>query len=234
MLKKYKNELLDVVKKNRFPVSDFDASEHDAIKVGKTFNLVHKPSDFHFVVWNDPGNYDLFGGLYTNFVPGLTDFYFPEYSNYDGPGYCNVMELVVHCMNWLDGIFKYNEDLATPDLWANISSIMDNPNINYQSDEESLNIFTAAEKESIVLAIGELKLLIKQTFPMNAEQSAFLNKKLDYLIKGVDRLNKFDWNGLALNVIMNISTALLLNSENQRVLAALFKTVFSNIIRLLN
>jgi len=233
MLNKYKNELLDVIKKSHFSVSDFVASEPDSPEHGKTFTLVHTPSNFHLEVWNDPRDFDSFRGFYTDFVPGLIGYYFPNDTNYafEELEYCDIMELVAHCTQWLEGIDKYNEDLATPDLWANIT---DSQNIINETDKESLEYFLPAEKDSIRLAIRDFKQLMEKKFEMDTEQHAIVFERLDYLTKAVDKSNKFDWKGIALNTIISISITLSLDADRGRQLFELFKTVFGSIVRMLH
>jgi hypothetical protein len=226
MLKKYKNELLYMIKEQHYPISDFIATEPESPDYGITFRLVHKPTDFQFVVWNEPGDFDSFGGLYTDFVPGLKNFYFPEYNPY-----CNINEVLVHCINWLRRIEKYNEDLLTPDLWTNIT---DSQNLINETDIESLEYFTTVEKESVLLAIRDLKQLIEKKFEMDDTQKAIVSERLNYLAEEVHKSNKFNWKGILLNTIINISITLSLDAEKGRQLFELSKAVFGSIVRLLH
>ena len=87
--------------------------------------------------------------------------------------------------------------------------------------------FNLDEKAQIKLAINDLKLLIHKSLETTEEEQILVNKRLDYLIDAVNRLNKFEWKSVAISTIMSISIALTLDTTKGQLLWDLFKKVFS-------
>src|ERR1700730_9725630 len=65
-----------------------------------------------------------------------------------------------------------------------------------------------------------------KSFTRTPEQSEFINERLEYLSKAVDRLNRFYWNGVAISVVMSIAVNLSVDTERGRVLFNTFKAAF--------
>jgi hypothetical protein len=58
--------------------------------------------------------------------------------------------------------------------------------------------FTNEERQQLKLAIATFRLRLIETFNPTEEQLHVVLAKIDYLISAVDRLNRFDWKGVAL------------------------------------
>jgi hypothetical protein len=68
--------------------------------------------------------------------------------------------------------------------------------------------------------------LIKQDFNPNQEQFKVINDRLEYLTNALDKHNKFDWKGIAIQTVISIGIALSLSPEKGQQLLMLFKHVF--------
>jgi hypothetical protein len=75
--------------------------------------------------------------------------------------------------------------------------------------------------------------MIAEEFNPTQEQLQFINERLDYLAKAVDRLNRFDWTGLAISIVVSIAVNLSVDTEGGRVLFTLFKAAFQATTKLL-
>jgi hypothetical protein len=75
--------------------------------------------------------------------------------------------------------------------------------------------------------------LIVNNFNPNKEELELINARLKYLSDAVDKHNKFDWKGIAINTVIAIIIALSLSPEQGNQLFHLFRQVFSNLIYLL-
>ena len=118
-----------------------------------------------------------------------------------------------------------------PDLWSEAKAASESSSSN---SFESHEVFTEDEKAKVKLAINNFRILLVQQFEPNPQQLASVNDQLEYLVAAVDRLNKFDWKGVATSTLIGISTALTLDVERSRHLYGLFQQAFSSVLRLLN
>ena len=225
MLKKYKNELLNIITNNGFQPSGFVVG---ADSKDLTFKLTYKDTRLIFILYSADKDYHQFRCQYTIFSPNYETVYLPDMN----PLRIQPFEYIQqYFTNWLYQVKLYQEELFAPDLWA---SITDSQSIISGTDKESLEYFTSAEKDTVRLAIRDFMQLIEHKFEMDTEQHSIVSERLDYLAKAVDKSNKFDWKGIALNTIISISITLSLDAEKGRQLFELFKTIFGNLVRLLH
>jgi hypothetical protein len=125
-------------------------------------------------------------------------------------------------------LVSIDEELL-PDLWATISAEL----IASNSSETSRTAeFTEEERRQIKLGLATFRVRLIQTFKPNREQLRVISQQLDYLAAAVDRLNKFDWKGVALSTLIGISTALTLDTERGRQLYGLFQQALSTLLYL--
>jgi hypothetical protein len=132
--------------------------------------------------------------------------------------------------HWLDRQIKtaIDEELL-PDLWATAVE-----QLAGSGDSRAVELdFTPEEREQLKLALSTFRLRLIEEFHPTAEQLDAINEKLDYLKAAVDRLNKFDWKGVALSTLIGISTNLSLDTERGRQLYGLFQQALSAIQHLL-
>jgi hypothetical protein len=75
--------------------------------------------------------------------------------------------------------------------------------------------------------------LIIKNFKPNKEELEVVDARLKYLSDAMEKHNKFDWKGIAINTVIAITIALSLNPEQGNKLFQLFKQVFAAVIYLL-
>lgn len=185
-----------------------------------------------FVLKQVPGSFDEFAFNYTLYLPNYPMKISSEefdsckpYSNING-GIDNEFKY------WINAVVKryiYEEEM--PDLWSQgrFYDSFTSSNIF----EEDLLPFSSEEKVQIQIAIREFKRLVTDTYDPTHEQIAFINERLNYLVDAVDRLNRFDWKGLAISVVTGIAINLSVDTEGGRQLFRLFRQAFEIVMRLL-
>ncbi len=134
---------------------------------------------------------------------------------------------------WLNGVVKpHLDEISTPDLWHILQETRSytKHELGTPKDFES---FSAEENTQIRLSINDFRLLIVENFNPNNEELKAIDTRLKYLSDALDKHNKFDWKGIAINTVIAIIIALSLNQEQGNQLFQLFKQVFSNFLYLL-
>lgn len=74
--------------------------------------------------------------------------------------------------------------------------------------------------------------MVKNFEPEQAEMQ-IISDRLDYLSHAVDRLNRFDWQGIAVSTVLSIATTLTLDTDRGRVLWGLFQQAMSSVVHLI-
>jgi hypothetical protein len=92
--------------------------------------------------------------------------------------------------------------------------------------------FNEAEKNKTKEALVNFTDRIKLNFEPNSESLLIINSKLDYLKDTAERLDKFDWQGIALLTIISISIALSLDTD--RLLFQAFREYFKVVTKLIS
>lgn len=224
MLKKYKNGFINLIKEAGLSTENFKAYEEED-SYGEYFKIEYSTGPFEFRIYENEDSYHSFNCFFQKFCPS-GDF---EESNYG----ISIEEVYVCFGGWLEKHVKeYFNELLEPDLWDSIHPSEQLVSGNVISEEELQN-FADSEKLQINLLINEFRLAIEQNFNPTQEQMNIIAGRLDYLGKGLDRLNRLDWRSLLLNSLISISIALSLNNEQGKVLYELFKQIFMKAIYLL-
>ncbi len=99
--------------------------------------------------------------------------------------------------------------------------------------KEDLETFTDNEKKQIQDSLSKFQQLIQEEMSPMKGQLDNIQEKLDYLNAAVDRLNRFDWKGVALSTIIGIATNLSVDTNSGKQVFDLFQQAFSSVIRLL-
>ena len=81
---------------------------------------------------------------------------------------------------------------------------------------------------SLRLAIKKFESLIPETLQASHEELKVIREYSKYLSEALERLNRFDWRGLAIATILAISIALSLDTEKGKILFNLFKDILSS------
>jgi hypothetical protein len=182
-----------------------------------------KDTQLWFGITDSPWSFDEGSFAFTRFGPGFRENPWSD----DMP----LEKIAAEFEKWLHfDVAKYLEEKALPDYWSEIEmsgSLAAETNVPVGEGEP----FTAEEREEVRRAIRTFRGLVEQNFHPTAQQSDFINERLDYLSRAVDRLNRFDWRGVAVSMIGNIAVNLTVDHEGGRMLFALFKQAF---LKLLN
>lgn len=213
MLDKHLEQLEDIIDYLEFGDTDFKSG-----KTGKCqYSFIYMNEPFEFIIYEHPKSFDNFRIQYTYIEPGFhLSKIFPESNSEKYNEYGNLEFLKRSFKEWLSAIKRYLEDLYEPYMAGSVTEKLNN-DIHY-TDE----IFTEPEKESIRLAIEVLKLNIETKYDLNEQHLKIVEDKLDYVIKAIDRLNKFDWKKVLLAVIMEIGKESLFSPQK---IAQLFNMV---------
>jgi hypothetical protein len=183
MLKKYKNQLFDLIKQSGLDINRFQINEEDEIVTTISFN----DSPFGFITFNSKESFDLFQFKFTLFSPkyAMSDFYPPN-------NWTNFSNLLSTFSNWIENHIKdYLQEQSEPDLWDEY--LNGNKTLNFETiDFGNKESFTSDELVQIKMAINELKYLIQSNLEANETEQLLINDRLDYLINASLRLNKFD------------------------------------------
>ncbi len=215
MLKRYKNKLIDLIKKYQFFPTEFEISELHEEEVD-VFRINYKNSPFTFNIFTKADDYHQFFCTYTLFAPK-----FPISDALPPISYGNFEAILVYFILWLGYIQQYYDEQSEPDLLKDLIEdykFLENHNLYY----DDIKPFTANEKELTKLAIYDLELDIINKFELGFEEKMIVENRLLYLNEAVDRLNKRDWKGLAISTIIGISIALEFDSAKGKDLINLF------------
>jgi hypothetical protein len=223
MRKKYKNQIFELIKNSDFQIDNFDVTEEEgtASKLPQTV-FQYNNSPLKFIIRNASDSFEKFDYQYVPFAPRfiMTKLYPPgNWASFDSV--FNVFKL------WLkDHVTGYSEDETEVDLWKQFKN--GNEFINIEKiDFNERSLFSSDERKQIKASINEFKLLVKSEFKTTKAQQDVIVEMLDYLVDASQRLPKFDWKGLALNILVNISIALTLDTAKGQLLFQLFKKVFN-------
>ncbi len=238
----YKNKLLETVKISEVPLSNIDTFEE-----ADTFKISIIGTPLHFIARQHTDNYQkiTLGELdckKTMIKPNfpLTDWY--QYtSHYSVPGepqrihekrLFSIAEVCKQLQSWLnDEVKQYYmliDVISTPNLWNEIKNVQQF-DMSHSFTKEDFEMFTVNEKKQIQDALSQFhKSLYEEIHPVK-EDLREIQTKLDYLLKAVDRLNRFDWKGVALSTVIGIATNMSVDSSTGHRIIELFKQAFMSI-----
>jgi hypothetical protein len=226
MLNSYKNGFLDIINDSGFDQEKFrsfddkDGNHHIFI-----IELIITP--LKFIARTSPEDFRRLDCRYTLFGPG-----FPGSAIIPDDGYTHINDIYELFKKWLDSVVRsYFEELLIPNLWERINQ---NSEIFLSDlDDKAISSFKEEEKEQINFALQKFTALIKAEFKPSLIEMEYIIKRIDYLSEALNRLNRTDWKGLAISTLIGISTALTLDTNQGKMLYALFKRVFAHILFLL-
>jgi hypothetical protein len=228
MLKRYKNSFFEMIEAAGLNVGDFTAKEEILKRTRiREFIIHYCPANLTFTVGNPRNDPHLFHGRYTMYAPTVLK---PQ--DKEGLlGIADFRETRRVFDEWLTKhvLVSIDEELL-PDLWATISAEV--IATNSSSTSRTAN-FTEEERRQLKLALATFRVRLVQTFKPNKAQLQVVSQQLDYLAAAVDRLNKFDWKGVALSTLIGVSTALSLDTERGRQLYGLFQQALSSLLHLI-
>ena len=234
----YQNRLLETVKKSDIPLSSIDASEDT-----DTFKISIIGTPLHFITRQHTDDYQkiISGQLdckKTQIKPNfpLTNWY--QYTNYH-PNSGNkdtrlfsIAEVCNQLEGWLKDevkqYYKLIEITSIPSLWNEIKNVQQF-DTSHAFTKADFEMFTNDEKKQIQDALSQFhKTLYEEIHPVK-EDLREIQTKLDYLLKSVDRLNRFDWKGVALSTVIGIATNMSVDASTGHRIIELFKQAFMSI-----
>ena len=120
---------------------------------------------------------------------------------------------------------------SVPDLWETLQAEAFLSEKSIQEHDDSF--FSEAEKVQIKIALVSFQYRAVKQFRPSADQLASIEKQIKYLSDAVDRLNKFDWKGVAISTLIGVCTNLSLDTERGRQLYGLFQQAMTAVSHLL-
>lgn len=221
ILKEYKNNLLTTIQESGIDPNLFTA-EDGTIDEVDFFIISLRDSQIRFAV--KPYQHD-FNSFLCCFSTFRADF--PISTTLNSP---DIDNLTFRFNAWLNGVVKpYLDDVSTPDLWHILAETRSRTKYELGTPE-GFESFSDEEKTQIRLSLNDFRLLIVENFNPNQEELKSVDARLEYLSDAIDKHNKFDWKGIAIATVINITIALSLNPEQGSQLFQLFKQIFSNVL----
>ncbi len=226
MLRKHKNALVRRILASGLDPVLFESGEHDDESPHPAFDVRLKNSPMVFQARNPRGDFNRFVYFTTCFGAG-----FPRSEVSPDGGYIDLEQVLEAFSTWLKiDVRPYLDDLSIPDLWSQAQA---SGTLLSHITFGDLSAFTSEEKAQVRTNILHFGLLIEKTFSPTNEEMAAIGIQLEYLASAVDRLNRFDWKGTALNTVLSIGVTLSLDTERGRQLFGLFQQAFAFVMQLL-
>lgn len=176
-------------------------------------------SPVKFYIKHSIVDFDIFHYKSTGFSPMLSKKKWSEEPKF-------IEDILKIFDTWLKREAKsYIEEKQLPDLWAQMN-IYKSFIANSTVPVENAPKFTEEEKETLRRSVHEFRRQIIENFKPSPDQMESINSQLDYLANAVDRLNRFDWRGLAISTLIGIAINLSVDTERGRLLFRLFQQAF--------
>jgi hypothetical protein len=225
MLKIYKNQLFGVLQGMGFSASDFKGEETEE-NGHEYFEICYRNSPLKFRVVARDHSYESLDFQFVRMSPG-----FPWWGPFKSD---NIRDTCKGFATWLEeNLSTYIQEKSTPDLWSHLQLLTPSFNKNWAQPEE-LGDFTEHEKGEIRQAIRQLENQMAEGFRLTSEEMGVVHGRFEYLEAALDRLNRFDWSGLVLQIWISIVVNLSFDTEKGKQLFELFRAAFSGTLRLLN
>lgn len=224
MLKRDKNGFIDIIKKTGLePLSfkRYDKSDVDG-ELGFIIQLENSPLFFLARTMND--DYHQHDSRCIEFAPN-----FPKSEYMPPQGWGNISTVYTMFEDWLNNHVKtYLEEIDATDLWEQLEgkTLFNTDPLSNRNSKS----FSKPEKEKIAVSLQKFKSLITDKYNPSEEQSEIIEDRLIYLVESLERLNKVDWQGIAISTVISISIALSLDTENGKKLFELFKQAFTSVL----
>jgi hypothetical protein len=204
MDKRHKNALYKAIQSAGLPIDRFQFLDHD--------ELIHwvsiKDTDFRFTIISDPNDPEWFDYYYSR-VYGRSDRH--------GARFDKILELFER---WLkEEVPAFLEEMDEPDLWKQVKLFSNIFGRKFRTEETQ--DFTPAEKQTVRDGVSRFQYQLVSQYNPTQEQLDEINERLDYLVAAVDRLNKFDWKGLAIQTIISIAVNLSVDTASGQALMIL-------------
>ncbi len=219
-LNSHKNRLLQVARDSSIPFSYFTARSKDGL-----FDITIQGTPLVFTVEQNSYDFNQLRYKRSTFAHG---FPLSSFSGYTG-----IDDICTWLGEWLSQVVKrYFEFSAVPDQWSEITSIQ--PFFASSTfSKADLEMFDEREKKQIQDALLEFQRLLQTETSILKEDLNQIKAKIEYLSSAVNRLNRFDWRGVALSTVIGIATNLSVDTNMGKQIFDLFQRAFSSAINLL-
>lgn len=224
ILTKYKNNLLTIIQEYGLDPNLFIAADK-TINDTDYFTISLHDAEIHFAIQPYYSSFERFVTRYSEFRA--------NYPLCDRSIANDWNSLAARFKSWLGEVVKpYLDNISTPNLWHILEETRSRTKYELGTPED-FEAFSDEEKTQIRLSLNDFRLLIVENFNPNQEELKSVDARLEYLSDAIDKHNKFDWKGIAIATVINITIALSLNPEQGSQLFQLFKQIFSNVLYLL-
>ncbi len=221
MLKKDKNGFLKIINKEDLGKADFSAEEREHLFI---IRYVESPLYFHAKMnWPE---FDSFKYRSTRFL-----------ANYSLSGFKpmvgGVAIKIIHeeFREWLRTVVvPYKKELARKDKWK---TLLMNREVRTSYSTYDTGAFSSEEKARVKRSVDHFQKAILGKYDTSEAQESTVIDYLEYLRNAVDRLNKFDWQGVAIQTIISIGTTLCLDALGGQGLFTLFASFLGKSISVL-
>lgn len=227
ILNKDKNILFTTIQESGLDPNLF-CSENGIIDEDQYFIITLRDSKICFAIRPYGGSFDTFAVRHSEFKAN-----FPIRDQF-------IADLIATFSSDLNSVFKawlanvvkpYLDDIRTPNLWQILEETRNHTKYELGKPED-FNSFSDEEKIKIRLSLHDFRLLVVKNFSPNQEELKSIDGRLKYLSDAIDKHNKFDWKGIAIQTVLSIIITLSLNTEQGNRMWQLFKNVFSSVLYL--
>jgi hypothetical protein len=224
LLKRHKSELLGLVTK-----LEIDPEIFTILDAGNEFTLCVAQTDVCFRIQHSALDFNKF----TTYVQFLTPSTLTVLKHGPELFWRRVRRLIAESTfvefgdvlarfeKWLrEDVLALVDEWSRADPWSAVLRAGFNLGTENNRDER----FDSAEAEWLRAGLETFRRRLFDEFRPTQEQMAQVNERLDHLSSAIDRLTRFDFSGLAMNVIINIATTLALDGNKALALAQLFRS----------
>ena len=203
ILKSQATQIYNLIKDRGFQNTEFywdrRLSSWGAMKVSV---IIHKPTNYYYVF--DLTHIDRSDSHACEFSPGNNVLV--EKQSMGGWDY-----QTYYFSAWLEYLRR---EVETPDLWSAISQ-EENLSKAAMGYEDNSN-FSAEQKIHLTKNLLEIKEYLQGLEQFSDEQKAFIDSRVEYLEKAIERMGKKDWINLTLGVLTNVIIGLAMNADKAR------------------
>ncbi|MEQ8928141.1 MAG: hypothetical protein RLO81_20160 [Fulvivirga sp.] len=218
-----KNRVFEVLKRNEvFHIEKVKYEELTA-PMGLISSIEIIGTPFVFLI-KPESRFNRYKCQYTKYAPG-----FPrskmlplnEGVEFDIHGLIETLE------KWITNeVAEYYIDLATIDLWEEYN-LLTNSNV-VALDYQTKSMFEDHEQIQLIEVINDLQAQLSIHIADSEQERKLISENFDYLKEALKRLNKFDWRGVLVSILIQISGSLALDHKNRTMMVELFKNAFAN------
>ncbi|RBP46397.1 hypothetical protein DES53_102788 [Roseimicrobium gellanilyticum] len=227
MLVTQKNQVAGWIRNAGFDLADFKYSSKVERKI--THSLWrYRDSPLYFKVLDNPLNFYLFDCERTSFAPEfpIIDKAEKVFGN-KNDGY-DLSIIARHFFYFLEDVRLFAEEQAAQDEWVSLEED-DSPVWEHPEDFEN---WSPAERRALREALTDLQHHVATENEATAEQIKELQRRIEYLAKQVELLNKFNWKSVAATVFMGAARYVMNNPDKAQEWWEHLKVSVGGILRL--